>query len=34
MALPVPIDESPDELREVLAPLRNGVSVALSLIHI
>lgn len=29
MALPVPIDESPDELREVLAPLRNGVSVAL-----
>ena len=29
MALPVPIDEGPDELREVLAPLRNGVSVAL-----
>lgn len=30
MALPVPIDASADEVRRTLAPLRNGISVALT----
>jgi len=30
MTLPVPLDASPEEVRRTLAPLRNGISVALT----